>query len=64
MTGYTTLTDHAYVVAYQAELRDDLRNAGTPRGKQTFVNRLADRWLTRTGTLRATRSLAPAGQSR
>ena len=64
MTGYTTLTNHTYVVAYQAELRDDLRHTGIPKGKQTFVNRLADRWLTRTGTLRATRSLTPADQSR
>lgn len=27
MTGYTTLTNHTYVVAYQAELRDDMRRS-------------------------------------
>jgi hypothetical protein len=49
MTGYTTLTSHTYVAAYQAELRADLHNAGSSRRNLRAVNRLAERWLTRTG---------------
>jgi hypothetical protein len=58
MTGYTALTNHTYVAAYQAELRADLHSSGASRGKLEAINRLAERWLTRTGTLRATRGMA------
>ena len=64
MTGYTALTNHTYVVAYQAELRDDLRNAGSSRGKVKGANRLAELWLNRTGSLRATRGMVTANQAR
>lgn len=64
MTGYTALANHTYVVAYQAELRADLHNADWSRGNLRAVNRLAERWLNRTGALRATRGTVPANQLR
>lgn len=57
MTGYTALTNHTYVAAYQAELRADLHRGGASRGKLEAINRLAERWLSRTGTLRVTRGM-------
>lgn len=58
MTAYPTLTTTTYVAAYQAELRCHLRNTGRPKGNREAVNRLAERWITRTGTLRATKGFA------
>ena len=58
MTGYTALTNHTYVAAYQAELRTELHRTGASRGRLEAINRLAERWLNRTGTLRATRGVA------
>ena len=57
MTGYTTLTNHTYVNAYQAELRAEIHRAGVSRNRLEAINRLAERWLSRTGTLRATREM-------
>jgi hypothetical protein len=64
MTGYTALTNHTYVAAYQAEIRADLHSSGASRGKLEAINRLAERWLTRTGTLRATRGMVSADQTK
>jgi len=64
MTGYTALTTHTYVAAYQAELRNDLRNAGSFVSTLQAVNRLAERWFTRAGTFRATRGTVTANQTR
>jgi len=64
MTGYTTLTNHTYVAAYQAELRTELRNSRTSRNKLVAINRLAELWHNRTGALRANRGVAPASQTR
>ena len=64
MTGYTALTDHTYVAAYQAELRSELHRTGASRTRLEAINRLAERWLTRTGALRATRGAAATSQMR
>jgi hypothetical protein len=64
MTGYTALTNHTYVVTYQAELRSELHRTGASRDRLEAINRLAERWLTRTGTLRATRGVVTTSQMR
>jgi hypothetical protein len=64
MTGYTQLANHTYVAAYQADLLADLRNSRSPKGESFMVKKLAERWLNRTGALRATWGVTPANQAK
>jgi hypothetical protein len=64
MSGQNHLMSNAYVDAYQAELRSELHRAGASRSRLEAINRLAERWLSRTGALRATRGIAAPSQTR
>jgi hypothetical protein len=64
MTGYTTLTNHTYVAAYQAELRAELLSSGNSRNTLVTVNRLAELWQDRTGNLKVNRGVPSASQTR
>ena len=50
MTGYTALTNHTYVVAYQAELRDDIRGAPMGDSRLRGVYQRVAAWLVETRT--------------